>query len=306
VSRVRSPGGPPKESTTYRRGFQARADFFATRLQPVLTKYRSALEDLENLSDLVDSRSRTTDGVDAEKLDREICELYGQVAHVYQEVISREKVRLTRGKNSPTYPNYFEAAYLSGSTEYLIEGRSELLKAIGAVKALVLRGLREPEKTETKTKQPHIVGQRVFLVHGHDEAALQSVARFIERLKLPLTVLREEPNRGQTVIEKFEAHAGDAGFAIVLITGDDVGGKRGTPAEQLQPRARQNVILELGYFNGKLGRDRVCALYEAGVELPSDYGGVTLVELDKAGSWRLQLARELKAALLNVDMNDAV
>jgi predicted nucleotide-binding protein len=78
------------------------------------------------------------------------------------------------------------------------------------------------------------------------------------------------------------------------------------PYEAQQPRARQNVILELGYFLGKLGRGRVCVIYVDGVEIPSDYHGVVFVPLDEAGAWRLRLARELKAAGFDIDMNRAV
>jgi len=79
-----------------------------------------------------------------------------------------------------------------------------------------------------------------------------------------------------------------------------------TPFEDQSARARQNVILELGYFLGKLGRNRVCALYRPGVEIPSDYTGVLYVSLDDAGAWRFQLAKELKAAGFSVDMNRAL
>jgi predicted nucleotide-binding protein len=63
------------------------------------------------------------------------------------------------------------------------------------------------------------------------------------------------------------------------------------------------VIFELRYFIGRLGRRRVCALYERGVEIPSDYSGILYTELDENGAWRLQLAKELKAADLPVDIN---
>lgn len=148
-------------------------------------------------------------------------------------------------------------------------------------------------------------GHRVFLVHGHDEAALQQVARFLEKLDQKVILLREQANEGRTIIEKFEDYA-DVGFAVILLTGDDLGGKAGEPAENLQPRARQNVVLELGYFLGRLGRSRVCTLYVEGVEIPSDYSGVLFVKLDTEGGWCLQLAKELKAAGLQVDMNKAL
>ena len=148
-------------------------------------------------------------------------------------------------------------------------------------------------------------GHRVFLVHGHDEAVLHEVARFLERLRQDVVVLREQPNQGQTIIEKFENYA-DVGFAVVLLTPDDRGGPVNVGCDGQQPRARQNVILELGYFLGRLGRNRVCALYREGVEIPSDYSGVLYIKLDEAGGWRLGLAKEMKAAELPVDMNLAL
>jgi predicted nucleotide-binding protein len=146
---------------------------------------------------------------------------------------------------------------------------------------------------------------RIFLVHGHDEAALHETARFLERLDQNIVILREQPNKGRTIIEKFEDY-GDVGFAVVLLTADDRGGPVKSSSELQQTRARQNVILEFGYFLGRLGRDRVCALYTEEVEIPSDYSGVIYIKLDSDGAWRLQLAKELRAAGFPVDMNKAV
>jgi predicted nucleotide-binding protein len=97
---------------------------------------------------------------------------------------------------------------------------------------------------------------KVFVVHGHDEGTREAVARFIQRLRFQPIILHERANEGRTVIEKVEAH-GDVGFAVVLLTADDEGCTKG---ETPRPRARQNVLLELGYFIGRLGRNRVCAL----------------------------------------------
>jgi predicted nucleotide-binding protein len=152
-------------------------------------------------------------------------------------------------------------------------------------------------------KQPPKPSQKVFIVHGHDEAALQTVARFIEKIRLEAIILREQANQGRTIIEKIEANA-DVGFAVVLLTPDDVGAKAGMPT---QPRARQNVLLELGYFIGSLGRPRVCALAAPGnMELPTDFAGVVWEALDPAGAWKQSLARELKAAGFAVDWNDVM
>lgn len=147
------------------------------------------------------------------------------------------------------------------------------------------------------------LGDSVFIVHGHDEGAKQAVARMIERLGLDAIILDEQPQSGRTIIEKFEEHADEVGFAIVLLTPDDVGAKAGDE-EDLKPRARQNVIFELGFFVGKLGRERVCPLYKQGVEIPSDYDGVGYVEMDENDGWQLKVAKELQSAELPVDLND--
>ncbi len=141
----------------------------------------------------------------------------------------------------------------------------------------------------------------IFIVHGRDAGAKDEVARFVEKLRLKPIILAEMPSEGRTIIEKFEAHAG-VGYAIVLLTADDSGALHG---EESQPRARQNVIFELGFFIGKLGRERVCALTRGGPEIPSDYAGVVYIPMDGGGSWEMLLMRELKAAGLEVDANKA-
>jgi predicted nucleotide-binding protein len=153
-------------------------------------------------------------------------------------------------------------------------------------------GASMPTKSATSSR-------RVFLVHGHDEGAKQEVARFLESLDLEVIILHERPSRGRTVIEKFEANA-DVGFAVVLLTPDDVARARsGNEAEEL--RARQNVLLELGYFVGKLGRGNVCALKKNDVTVPSDLLGVVYVSFDESSSWRTELAKELRAADIPFD-----
>ena len=145
----------------------------------------------------------------------------------------------------------------------------------------------------------------VFVVHGHREAPREMTARFLEKLDLKPIILHEQPNKGRTIIEKFTDSA-DVGFAVILFTGDDRGGIFADPYEDQKPRVRQNVMLELGFFLGKLGRNRVCVLYEDGVEIPSDYSGVIFTKLDAGGSWKFLLAKELKAAGMRVAMNKAV
>ena len=160
--------------------------------------------------------------------------------------------------------------------------------------------------------------KKVFVVHGHDEAAKQTVARFLERLDLETIILSEQASAGRTLIEKFE-HFSDVAYAVALLTPDDIGTAEGVIAQAaqnnpednldaifriLQPRARQNVIFELGFFYGQLGRKRVCALLVGDVEWPSDIDGVVYIAMK--GDWQLSLARELREAGLDADLNRAL
>jgi len=170
-----------------------------------------------------------------------------------------------------------------------------------AVEAGLLQGRPPPS---SMVNQPH-QGRRVFLVHGHNEAAKQTVARFLDRITQPgVVILKEQPDRGRTIIEKFEEYAGQAGYAVILLNGDDEGRKRSDG--ELRPRARQNVVLELGFFIGKLGRDRVALLYEEGVELPSDISGVVYLRLDAEEAWKRPLAREMQDAGVAIDTSEAL
>ena len=145
---------------------------------------------------------------------------------------------------------------------------------------------------------------QVFLVHGRDQGALAEVKQVLSQLGLDPVVLQDLPNQGRTIIEKFEDHA-RVGFAVVVCTPDDQG-KLAQGDAKPQPRVRQNVVFEWGYFIGKLGRARVCALVKGGVEIHSDYDGVLCIEMDDKKDWRLELIRELKKARYAIDANDLV
>lgn len=139
---------------------------------------------------------------------------------------------------------------------------------------------------------PDEESRQIFVVHGHSRES--EVARVVQEItgRQPV-LLSEQPGRGKTIIEKFEAHAGRAGFAVVLLTADDLGAAK-DHSENLNPRARQNAILELGWFLGKIGRENVAVLYDDGVKLPSDYEGVEYISF--ADDWCWKLNRELKDA----------
>lgn len=152
--------------------------------------------------------------------------------------------------------------------------------------------------------QPQLSGGDLLLVHGRDEAAKESLLEFLEKLGLHPLVLHEQPDGGKSMMEKF-GESPVIHFAIVLLTPDDIAAPRNKPKER-QTRVSQNVIFELGYLMGKLGRRRVCALYKEGVEIPSDYSGAVYIPMDSRGGWRLLIAKEIKQAGIEVDLNKAI
>jgi predicted nucleotide-binding protein len=142
-----------------------------------------------------------------------------------------------------------------------------------------------------------IDSRKIFIVHGHDEGLKNEVALSLSRLSLPPIILHEQTGKGRTIIEKFEAYS-LVPYAVVLLTPDDIGGKE---ANDLKPRARQNVVLELGYFYGTLRREFVCCLNK-GVEIPSDSLGIEYIPYDASGAWKIKLAKEL-SEVFEIDMN---
>ncbi len=139
----------------------------------------------------------------------------------------------------------------------------------------------------------------IFLVHGHDHRVLHYAARVVQQCTgRDVLILHEQPNGGRTLLEKFEEEAAGAAYAVVLLTGDDEGGLVGAGTHT--PRARQNVVFELGFFFGKLGRKRVSVLLDKGVEEPSDLNGLVYIPLADA-SWRYDLLKDVQAAGIPVD-----
>ncbi len=130
-----------------------------------------------------------------------------------------------------------------------------------------------------------------FIVHGHNNTVKLEVARYLENdLNRKAIILHEQPNKGQTIIEKFESNS-NVDFAIALWTADDIG--KAKAENDLHDRARQNVIFETGFFIGVLGRKNVIVLYEDGVEIPSDYSGVIFIRIE--GNWKDDLRKEIAA-----------
>lgn len=177
-------------------------------------------------------------------------------------------------------------------------------ETVGVIQA----GELPPERTTAaggkskKKRRPS--NKKVFVVHGRDNGAKQTIARFLEKLGLEPVILHERSNAGLTIIEKFEKHS-DVAYAVVLMTPDDIGALA-KEKDKLAYRARQNVVLELGYFMGRLGRSHVCVLLKGDIERPSDSDGIIYVALDPNDGWKILLAKELKEVGLEIDLNQAM
>ena len=150
-------------------------------------------------------------------------------------------------------------------------------------------------------KETEVDSNKVFIVHGHDTNVRNEVELFVRSIGYDPIILCKRADKGNTIIEKIECEAKDVCYAIVIYTSCDLGKDKN--ADELQPRARQNVVFEHGFMCAHLGRSRVCALLEEGVEQPGDLQGVIYKHLDSSGAWRYQIADEMKAIGLNVDKN---
>ena len=137
---------------------------------------------------------------------------------------------------------------------------------------------------------------KVFIIHGHDTSILQEVTILFLRTGIEHVILKDEQDFGRTIIEKLLDESDKVCFAIALLTPDDilVDGSR---------RARQNVILEIGYFLGKLGKNNIRLIVKDDLEIPSDLQGVLYLRYDAAGAWRYKLLNEIKKSTnLNPDL----
>lgn len=116
------------------------------------------------------------------------------------------------------------------------------------------------------------MAKKVFLIHGHDSLAMFELKDFLHSLGLDVVVLFQQDDKGFTIIEKFEHYGNQCEFAVALLTPDDKQAGELSGAERM--RARQNVILEIGWFMRKVGRQGVVLLHKGDVELPSDLLGI--------------------------------
>lgn len=166
--------------------------------------------------------------------------------------------------------------------------------------APVRQDFQQPEPTEQPINPADKDSkQKVFIVHGHDDNLRMDVELLVRTVGLKPIVLMDQANGGNTIIQKIQEY-GEVDYAIVLYTPCDEGRKKGS--QDLEDRARQNVVFEHGYFIGRLGCNKVASLYKPDVELPNDMAGVVYIKTNS--DWKTQLLREFKKAGLRFDANE--
>jgi len=176
------------------------------------------------------------------------------------------EIRETISKSTSYYPTLTSSTIFYGT-------RTDIKNATRKFIKLPPKKGEFPRKREKK-EQP--LSKNIFIVHGRDNKPALELARIVEKdLGLNSIILHEKPDRGRTIIEKLEDESLEVGYAFIILTPDDVGNLiEGFNEGKLMYRARQNVVLEFGYFIGLLGRNRVCCLHTGDIELPSDMKGI--------------------------------
>lgn len=198
--------------------------------------------------------------------------------------------------------NTYVSTYVSKRKPILNQLRKNVKKAMSLIDSFLERMDFSVETDKTAQSKDEVAKKkRVFIVHGHDSNVRNEVELFVRNIGYEPIILCKRADKGNTIIEKIEREANDVCFAVVIYTSCDLGKDRN--ADELKPRARQNVVFEHGFMCAHLGRECVCALLEDGVEQPGDLQGVIYKPLDAAGVWKYQLADEMKAVGLDVDKN---
>ncbi|WP_278971158.1 nucleotide-binding protein [Phocaeicola barnesiae] len=214
---------------------------------------------------------------------------------------------LKRSFNIPEndYKKEYEDAFVMGifySNDIINDQKKTIRRKIDKLENIIERlsiiPSEKQEESNALLRNNVSVSNKIFIVHGHDSARKEATARTLTKLGLEPIILHEQADGGRTIIEKFEENSSEVGFAVILLTADDDG--KAKKETNYKSRARQNVVFEMGYFVGKLGRNRVFLLLAEGVEKPGDLDGIVYTPIDDHDGWKLKLVKELKACGYNV------
>jgi predicted nucleotide-binding protein len=289
---------------------QLRPSLTVEQKRRCIERFRQRIDDLEKFDpQAVQTRFNDPAVLTLEtSIDEALSAAFGHETVEYNRYSSAK--RLDHGPLSigPLYisghgraPDY-AAMQVRDARQYLTQGKAQSIALLNqAVRSLEEEIADQSDIEQASLPQPaaSAPGDKVFLVHGRDDAVKNEVALFLRAIGLEPIILHLRPNGGRHLLTKFREESEGASFAIVLMTPDDEGGIAGAGANQ--PRARQNVVFELGFFIGKLGPANVAALLKADVEKPSDFDGIAYISFDAGGQWKTLLARELHHAKIPFD-----
>jgi len=228
------------------------------KILKILKDYR------EDFNNILSRYTHTSDGIHMKSSDRSSYE---------KNIIElKDFINDILGKNKYVYE--IEKAYIDGLDNFLGSPSYRSVEQIKCIiDALITRIQRNKDivKKKEKKNNKRIIKENVFIIHGKDEARWRELKDIIkDDFNLKPIILSEQPDTGATIIEKFEKYAHSCSCAIAIFTPDDevISGN----VKYLQ--ARPNVIYEIGWFCGKLGRDKVILLLKEGTTIFSDFGGI--------------------------------
>jgi predicted nucleotide-binding protein len=187
----------------------------------------------------------------------------------------------------------------------LIQGTKAVIEKLQAATAAIYAPVSQPSSPGAAHENGAKAGNKIFVVHGHDHASREQLELIIHKLGLEPFVLANTSGGGLTIIEALEANIGKGGHygcGIVLLTPDDMGYAQLDGAEKTQPRARQNVVLEMGMLMAAVGRRNTIILKKGNLEVPSDAGGLLYLNFQRHVKEVVpRLAERLQAAGFSIE-----
>jgi predicted nucleotide-binding protein len=157
--------------------------------------------------------------------------------------------------------------------------------------------------TQSATSGSGSLGRRIIVVSGADDQMKQAITRALTKLSLIPLVICEQLSHGKKIVENFSRDYADVAFAVVLLSPDDFGYAKNESATKRKLRPQQDVVFELGFLLGKLGKENMLVFFRecANFEIPTDFEGMKVTAFDDRDSWKFALIRELTNCGCNVD-----
>lgn len=281
---------------------------------------------------MIDSRKRTYSIV-VDYFDKETKERH----HIFESSLSFEDARST-GRQFQKGENFMVRGVIIRPTDFIIKAFHVYDENRKDITRKFVPSIRKKEAIFKKSlEEAKLLTKGVFIVHGRDYKPMKELKAMLETFGLNSIILHEQPSGSRTIVEKLEKYS-DVGYAFAILTPDDVGCldarvsnslksvvetlnflieaytviKQKGPLKKarselsrvinlFKPRARQNVVLEFGYFIGLLGRDRVCCLHKGDVELPSNMHGIVYIPFkESVNDVRDDIIKELEAVGYNI------